>query len=75
MWLLAIIALLVGALVFARGKYLNALLDKHNAEAARDSSRVVFRDSLHTVSERLAFEMQLPFGQCRFRCLFSSFSR
>lgn len=54
--LLGIIVALVAGLLYARNVVLRERLAVHNAEAAKDSSRIVYRDSLHTVSERLAYQ-------------------
>jgi len=56
--LLLAVTLLVGGLLLMRSRLLEERLARHNAEAAADSSRVVYADSVRRVSERLAFQQR-----------------
>lgn len=54
--LLLVIAALAGAVLFFRHRALAERLERHNAEAQRDTSRIVHRSAMRTVAERLAFQ-------------------
>ena len=56
-----VLALVAGCIVVAvsyRTRMLEERLARHNVEAARDTSRVVYQDGLRRVSERLAFQQR-----------------
>ena len=54
--LLLLVLLAGGALWYSRVQLAQEQLARHNAEAAADSSRLVYADSVRRVSERLAFQ-------------------
>ena len=58
-WKIGGLVIVVGALLYAanqKGAAHRERIQRFNAEAARDSSRVLLRDSTHTLTERLAFQ-------------------